>query len=222
MLATQTMIGSQKKSKRERKSTGDSKDLASKPTTKASDGDTSSPSKRKQVEKNINAEAGHSEKTQKALVADDTDVVISSEGKKTEKNKKTKAEGKGKNFVIVDDGISKGRKITAEELPKPKPKKSRKGGDDSEPEVVLKPKSKQTSTKTKVPLKASSPEPEPMLSDDGHLYGFTSDDDDSSDEDYDIHDIPEPELGISKLPTIPKDDASVQRRIEAAKRQPVN
>ncbi|KAG6862030.1 hypothetical protein C0995_008218 [Termitomyces sp. Mi166 len=52
-----------------------------------------------------------------------------------------------------------------------------------------------------------------------HLHGFSTDDDDSSDED-DNMDYEAPALDISKLPTIAKDDATVKRRLEKAKRQP--
>ncbi|KAG5722991.1 hypothetical protein E4T56_gene18004 [Termitomyces sp. T112] len=52
-----------------------------------------------------------------------------------------------------------------------------------------------------------------------HLHGFSTDDDDSSDEDEDM-DYEAPALDISKLPTIAKDDATVKRKLEKAKRQP--
>ncbi|KZP25115.1 RNA-binding domain-containing protein, partial [Athelia psychrophila] len=54
--------------------------------------------------------------------------------------------------------------------------------------------------------------------DDDHLHGFSTDDDDSSDEELAA---PEADgLDISQLPMIAKDDASVQRRLKEAKRQP--
>ncbi|KAF9007625.1 hypothetical protein BDQ17DRAFT_1407471 [Cyathus striatus] len=58
-------------------------------------------------------------------------------------------------------------------------------------------------------------------SDDGaddHLHGFSTDDDDSSDDEA-MNDDP---LGVdvAKLPTIAKDDATVKRKLEQAKRQP--
>jgi len=74
-------------------------------------------------------------------------------------------------------------------------------------------KTNKSSTKPQ-PVKPPSPEPEVVPSDEGHLNGFTSDDEDSSDEDDAI------EVGVSKLPTIPKDDATIKRRLEMAKRQP--
>ncbi|TFY64137.1 hypothetical protein EVJ58_g2816 [Rhodofomes roseus] len=88
-------------------------------------------------------------------------------------------------------------------------------------------------SKDKKKHKAPSPEPEPSASDDDeaplvekdaevdgeadHLYGFSTDDDDSSDE----------EMGeewggidVSKLPTVAKDDAVVKKKLEKAKRHP--
>lgn len=52
--------------------------------------------------------------------------------------------------------------------------------------------------------------------DDNHLYGFSTDEDDSSDEDA----VTGEELDIGRLPTIAKDDATVKRKLEKAKRHP--
>ncbi|KAF9446769.1 hypothetical protein P691DRAFT_707995 [Macrolepiota fuliginosa MF-IS2] len=55
-----------------------------------------------------------------------------------------------------------------------------------------------------------------------HLHGFSTDEDDSSDEDEEAGED-KPGLSafeISKLPTVAKDDESVKRRLEKAKRQP--
>ena len=52
-----------------------------------------------------------------------------------------------------------------------------------------------------------------------HLHGFSTDDDDSSDEEnivdtgFDIN--------ISKLPTVSKDDTAFNQKLEKAKRNPV-
>lgn len=56
--------------------------------------------------------------------------------------------------------------------------------------------------------------------DDGHLHGFSTDDDDSSDEDA-LDDEPS-EFDLGKLPTIAKDDATVKRKLEKAKQQQVS
>ncbi|KIK61341.1 hypothetical protein GYMLUDRAFT_73349 [Collybiopsis luxurians FD-317 M1] len=47
------------------------------------------------------------------------------------------------------------------------------------------------------------------------LHGFSTDEDDSSDEDVDG-----PPIDIAKLPTVSKDDAAVKRKLEKAKKQP--
>ncbi|KAG6841476.1 hypothetical protein C0991_010664 [Blastosporella zonata] len=52
-----------------------------------------------------------------------------------------------------------------------------------------------------------------------HLHGFSTDEEDSSDEEDAIGDEPSA-FDISKLPTIAKDDATVKRKLEKAKRQP--
>ncbi|KAI0694655.1 hypothetical protein C8T65DRAFT_666435 [Cerioporus squamosus] len=73
---------------------------------------------------------------------------------------------------------------------------------------------------------APEPQPEPEESEDEQaeaeaeeeeFYGFESDDDDSSDEEM-TDDIPG--IDIGKLPTVAKDDETVKRRLEKAKRKP--
>jgi nucleolar protein 15 len=54
--------------------------------------------------------------------------------------------------------------------------------------------------------------------DDDHLYGFSTDEDDSSDEDDAVGE----EVDIGKLPTVAKDDATVKKKLEKAKRHPVS
>ena len=83
----------------------------------------------------------------------------------------------------------------------------------------------------KLPTPSPSPEPEPShLEDQGgsevensdeedvHLHGFSTDED-SSDEDMD-GDVDG--IDVGKLPTIARDDATVKRKLQKAKRQPVN
>jgi len=53
---------------------------------------------------------------------------------------------------------------------------------------------------------------------DDYLYGFSTDEDSSDDEGFALA---EEGLDVSKLPTIAKDDATVKRKLEKAKRQPV-
>jgi len=74
---------------------------------------------------------------------------------------------------------------------------------------------------TREPVESpSSPEPE-VQSDGGHIFGFTDDDDDDSSDEGDVMDTLQPELGVLKLPTVPKDDATIKRKLEQAKREPV-
>lgn len=53
-----------------------------------------------------------------------------------------------------------------------------------------------------------------------HLHGFSTDDEDSSDEEDAMDDGPSA-FDVSKLPTIAKDDATVKLKLDNAKRQPV-
>jgi nucleolar protein 15 len=68
-------------------------------------------------------------------------------------------------------------------------------------------------------------EPEVPQEEDGadeenvHLYGFSTDEDDSSDDDLDVDD--EAVLDVGSLPTVARDDAAVKRKLERAKRNPV-
>lgn len=111
-----------------------------------------------------------------------------------------------------------------------------KRSNKSHPESAKKSKKPKPIPKAPTP----SPEPEPLNSDaeadvgseedntsedsddsdEGHLHGFSTDEDDSSDED-DIIAAEHPGIDISRLPTIAKDDATVKRKLEKAKRQPV-
>jgi len=53
----------------------------------------------------------------------------------------------------------------------------------------------------------------------GHLHGFSTEDDDSSDEEDAMNDEPS-DFDLGKLPTIAKDDATVKRKLEKAKQHP--
>ena len=52
-----------------------------------------------------------------------------------------------------------------------------------------------------------------------HLYGFSTDED-SSDDDLDVDDEAAV-LDVGSLPTVARDDATVKRKLERAKRNPV-
>jgi nucleolar protein 15 len=64
-----------------------------------------------------------------------------------------------------------------------------------------------------VPPEEDSPDEENV-----HLYGFSTDED-SSDDDLDVDD--ETVLDVGSLPTVARDDATVKRKLERAKRNPV-
>ncbi|KAI6165842.1 hypothetical protein EDD17DRAFT_188943 [Pisolithus thermaeus] len=66
-------------------------------------------------------------------------------------------------------------------------------------------------------LKRKKVETEAKEADEDYLFGFSTDEEDSSD-DEDVS--PGEGVDISGLPTIAKDDATVQRKLEKAKRQP--
>ena len=107
-----------------------------------------------------------------------------------------------------------------------KRKKSENLGEDNDV-IALK-----AGKKTKK-LKAPTPEPEPSAEEeeqdvaaedsgenDVHLHGFSTDDNDSSDEEDIAEDEPSA-FDVAKLPTIAKDDATVKRKLEKAKKIPV-
>ena len=74
--------------------------------------------------------------------------------------------------------------------------------------------------KQNVEPESSSAEDEDQDEDEGdHLHGFSTDDD-SSDEEDTMDDVPSV-FDVSKLPTIAKDDATVKHKLDKAKRQPV-
>lgn len=66
-----------------------------------------------------------------------------------------------------------------------------------------------------VPQEEDSPDEE---NENVHLYGFSTDED-SSDEDLDVDD--EAVLDVGSLPTVARDDETVKRKLERAKRNPV-
>jgi nucleolar protein 15 len=70
----------------------------------------------------------------------------------------------------------------------------------------------------KEPEVASEKSEDEDAEEDDHLYGFSTDEDDSSDDDAAAGD----EVDVGKLPTIAKDDATVKRKLDKAKRHPVS
>lgn len=89
------------------------------------------------------------------------------------------------------------------------------------PPAPIKIRTKKETKKQNVEPESSSAEDEDQDEDkDGHLHGFSTDDDDSSDEEDATDDGPSA-FDVSKLPTIAKDDATVKDKLNKAKRQPV-
>ena len=75
--------------------------------------------------------------------------------------------------------------------------------------------------KQSVEPESSSAEDEDQDEDNGdHLHGFSTDNDNSSDEEDAMDDGPSV-FDVSKLPTIAKDDATVKHKLDKAKRLPV-
>ncbi|OJT02435.1 hypothetical protein TRAPUB_7002 [Trametes pubescens] len=119
-------------------------------------------------------------------------------------------------------------KEAVKEAAEPKTTKKGKAAPHESPVQPAPSKKESKKTKTKATPKAPSPEPEASADEaeaDGadeedaekEFYGFSSDDDDSSDEEM-AEDIPG--IDIGKLPTIAKDDETVKRKLEKAKRKP--
>ncbi|TCD61655.1 hypothetical protein EIP91_008124 [Steccherinum ochraceum] len=140
----------------------------------------------------------------------------------------------------VEEGAAKGKKGK-------KSKAADEKGADEEGAESAAPSSKAKAAKTKVadsapvsvspPKKAkkskvakpASPEPdEEEAFEDGekdqdedsmHMFGFSTDEDDSSDDEA-MNEDDAPGIDVKKLPTIAKDDATVKQRLEKAKRKP--
>ena len=153
-------------------------------------------------------------------------VLEEDEGKREES--KGNKEKKGK--VVVDSSSSnkkskKIKKVAVEEavdIPQPKSKKSKNVVEVVE-ETLPESSAKTTkhSKNSMIPVKRPSPEPSDIAEDDSHLHGFSTDNDDSSDEE-DGMDFAREGVDLGKLPTIAKDDATVKKKLEKAKRQKVS
>ncbi|TFK88829.1 RNA-binding domain-containing protein [Polyporus arcularius HHB13444] len=102
----------------------------------------------------------------------------------------------------------------------------------AEPAPAVEEEKVETGDKKKKRKAKAAPEPQPQPEEEAEeaaeeqsekeeedeFYGFESDDDDSSDEDEMVDDIPG--IDIGKLPTIARDDETVKRKLEKAKRKP--
>ncbi|KAJ7284863.1 hypothetical protein C8J57DRAFT_1289686 [Mycena rebaudengoi] len=138
--------------------------------------------------------------------------VAEEEPKKKEKKKKT---AKAVEEVAPEPEAT---------LPPTKLKKSKAPAPEP-PAEVPKPAAKKSKKAAKAPEPEPSPEPAEASDEDEEdappLHGFTTDDDDSSDDDDDAAmAVEESPFDVAKLPTIAKDDATVKRKLEKAKRAP--
>ncbi|KAJ7052559.1 hypothetical protein C8F01DRAFT_571058 [Mycena amicta] len=100
------------------------------------------------------------------------------------------------------------------------PSKSKTTRKKAEQDVAPPPEPTKKTGKT---TKPRSPSPEPAVEgddDDDAIHGFTTDDEDSSDDDEGYMDVEVSAADMAKLPTIAKDDATVKRKLENAKRKP--
>ncbi|KAM5544528.1 hypothetical protein V8D89_001426 [Ganoderma adspersum] len=168
----------------------------------------------------------------KMVTLEDKVAEVEVEAKAGTKGKRKAKDVEDKDAEVAKETKKKRKSIAVEDVeeapPTPKAKKSK-----STPAVVgppsspAKPAQKEAKKEKKAKrVKVAEPEPEPEAEEEEvveeneveeeEFYGFESDDDDSSDEEVD--DIPGIDLG--KLPTIAKDDATVKRKLEKAKRKP--
>ncbi|PIL29820.1 hypothetical protein GSI_08027 [Ganoderma sinense ZZ0214-1] len=167
----------------------------------------------------------------KVVVPEDDAFEAVAEAKTGTKGKRKAAEGQDKDAEVAKETKKKRKSTAVEDVveapPAPKTKKSKSTLSVAElPSSPAKPTSKESKKEKKGKrVKVTEPQPEPESEDEEgvaeeneaeeEFYGFESDDD-SSDEEVD--DIPGIDLG--KLPTIAKDDATVKRKLEKAKRKP--
>jgi len=150
------------------------------------------------------------------LVEDDAETKQSSEVKKPVAEKKANGKGKQKDVGAAVDEKEKARPSAKESKSAGKtvaPKKGiLKNGKQPDPSPSTSDKKVPAPTKDNEEQDAEPAEEQEIL-----LHGFSSESD-SSDEDEDdgVDGVP---LDVGNLPTIARDDASVKRRLEKAKKQ---
>ncbi|KAJ7022623.1 hypothetical protein C8F04DRAFT_1137569 [Mycena alexandri] len=181
-----------------------------------------------------------------AVPAPDEPIVMETEvAKPPKKSKKSKAEAAVTEQAPAADEpmetetevakpLKKSKKATAEAPLAPEPEPTPLTA--VEPATVSPKKSKKSKSAATEPEPAPAPALEPELDlipvdhdgddssdedyeDEAPLHGFSTDDDDSSD-DEGYMDVEVSAFDVAKLPTIAKDDATVKRKLENAKRQP--
>ena len=171
-----------------------------------------------------NVETVDGKTTGKRKLSEDT---AASEASKKSKKAAAGAEDENSESVRAKDEKPKKGKGKVVEVKQPEQSTSLKGKDE--------PKSKKSAS-AKSKAKDQSPPPEesdvePGAAEEGEedatsgaeeevqMFGFSTDDEDSSDDE--MNDEPDA-VDVEKLPTIAKDDASVKRKLEKAKRKPVS
>ncbi|KAF8072063.1 hypothetical protein FPV67DRAFT_1483737 [Lyophyllum atratum] len=165
-------------------------------------------------------------KEQPQPIAEEKVEVVES---KKKKRKGTKEEA-SKSTEKSEKPTPTSAPIPAEPIPDSISATRKASNTSKSPKTADKPSKKSKKVKAKEPSPLPEPEPvvpseeEPVDAESGddeedlHLHGFSTDDDSSDEEDAMDH---EPSaFDISKLPTIAKDDATVKRKLEKAKRQP--
>ncbi|OCH93018.1 hypothetical protein OBBRIDRAFT_772212 [Obba rivulosa] len=195
---------------------------------------------KKKAKKAVASEAPKAEVAKSTKAAEKPTAVVGApadkKGKKTaggKKEKKRKEEVEDSEAEEAETDAQKGKgKVPAK---------------DAEPKAAAKAADKKANTKhaeqatplakkTKAPAKARTPSPKPSQpaeeeegsgpdedaesgdEEDGHLWGFSTDDEDDSSDDEISGELDG--LDVSKLPTIAKDDAVVKKKLEKAKKQP--
>ncbi|KAF7312233.1 RNA-binding domain-containing protein [Mycena indigotica] len=146
-------------------------------------------------------------------------VASTSEETKVGKKRKVKPV-ETKPVVDVDSPQPTGTPIDSPPKPSKKAKTTVAPEAPLENSVDVTPKVKKSKEAVPIPKEPSPPPPDSEEEDDDAIHGFMTDDEDSSDEDDGYMDVEVSAADISKLPTIAKDDKTVQKKLENAKRKP--
>ncbi|KAH9847514.1 hypothetical protein C2E23DRAFT_787356 [Lenzites betulinus] len=142
-------------------------------------------------------------------------------------SKKRRNSAAAESAETVKEGVAKKSDSAKAVEAAPKSAKKSKAAPVVQEEPAV-PQKASKKAKGKAQPKAPSPQPEESAQEDNdaeeeeeegenEYFGFSSDDDDSSDEEM-AEDIPG--IDIGKLPTVAKDDETVKRKLEKAKRKP--
>ncbi|KDQ57076.1 hypothetical protein JAAARDRAFT_130954 [Jaapia argillacea MUCL 33604] len=163
----------------------------------------------------------------------ESEAVVSIDGEGAKKKKRA-AKAAEVDDIEGSVGVTKGKGKETKVAEKGKPKKVKNIAFQTTPASIS--DVKKSSSKSVKPPRKLAPPPDPSseasasdvdptaedAADDSdeesvHLHGFSDDDEDSSDEEG--LGLDHLAIDVGKLPTIAKDDATIQRRLEKAKRQ---